>query len=165
MKYSSAKYLRNNFVDYGNTHVELQRAFFRGGRSHFLWYKLSECHLSRFKINLRVAIPSGSYRAQKPPKAGNTKKIRKNYKVPHPGLGHANTKNYRKNTNWSFSGHFCIFFGNFFVSRRGKPWKLTVKKIVNNKMFFFTVYVPYKPWKTLRKPWKIGTKIHHCFHR
>ena len=23
--------------------------------------------------------------------------------------------------------------------------KLTVKKIINNEMFFFTVYIPYKP--------------------
>ena len=23
--------------------------------------------------------------------------------------------------------------------------KLTVRKIINNEMFFFTVYVPYKP--------------------
>ena len=36
--------------------------------------------------------------------------------------------------------------------------KLTVKKIISITRFFFTVYVPYKPWKTLRKPWKIGTK-------
>ena len=34
--------------------------------------------------------------------------------------------------------------------------KLTVKKIINEEMFFcfFTVYVPYKLWKALRKPWK-----------
>ena len=32
--------------------------------------------------------------------------------------------------------------------------KLTMKKIISNEMLFFTVYVPYKPWKTLRKPWK-----------
>ena len=50
--------------------------------------------------------------------------------------------------------------------------KLTVKKIINNEMFFFfTVYVRYKPWKNRRKPWKnrhqtvkkSEPKIHHFF--
>ena len=36
--------------------------------------------------------------------------------------------------------------------------KLTVKKIINNEMFFFTVYVPYKPWKIGVNREEIGTK-------
>ena len=39
--------------------------------------------------------------------------------------------------------------------------KLTLKKIINKEMIFFTVYLPYKPWKigvnrekTGTKPWK-----------
>ena len=36
--------------------------------------------------------------------------------------------------------------------------KLTVKKLISITRCFFTVCVPYKPWKTLRKPWKIGTQ-------
>ena len=52
------------------------------------------CSLLVFSVSF--AIPSGWYRAQKPPKAGNTKKQRKNYKLPHPGLGPANTKKFQK---------------------------------------------------------------------
>ena len=36
--------------------------------------------------------------------------------------------------------------------------KLTVKKIINNEIFFFTVYVPYKLWKIGVNREKIGTK-------
>ena len=36
--------------------------------------------------------------------------------------------------------------------------KLTVKKLIDNEMFFFTVYVPYKPWKIGVNREKIGTK-------
>ena len=33
-----------------------------------------------------------------------------------------------------------------------------MKKLISITRCFFTVCVPYKPWKTLRKPWKIGTQ-------
>ena len=89
------------------------------------------------------AIRSGSYRAQKPPKAGNTKKIRKKYQIPHPGWDPENTKKITKKIQtWSFSGHFIydfcwsffrIFgvppggFGNFFVFFSSfRPWGVFV---------------------------------------
>ena len=53
------------------------------------------------------------------------------------------------------------------VAREGaNREKLTVKMIISITRCYFTVYVPYKPWKkTLRKPWKIGTKNPPFFHR
>ena len=36
--------------------------------------------------------------------------------------------------------------------------KLTMKKLIDNEIFFFTVYVPYKPWKIGVNREKIGTK-------
>ena len=67
----------------------------------------------------------------------------------------------KKKCNWIFS--CCSFYET--KSRGVNREKLTVKKIINNEMFFFTVYVPYKPWKALRKPWKIGSKNPPFFHR
>ena len=54
--------------------------------------------------NARVGIPSGSYRAQKPPKVGNTKKNTKNF-TKSPTLGW--TPKIRKNCDFFF---FFIFF-------------------------------------------------------
>ena len=66
----------------------------------------------------KAAIPLGSYRAQKPTKAGNPKKIRKNYKIPHPELGPENTeklprkyKNGPKMTIFVFFWYFFRIFG------------------------------------------------------
>ena len=48
---------------------------------------------------------------------------------------------------WPFDG------GN--LSRGGKPWETNREKDHQiTRSFFFTVYVPNKPWKALRKPWK-----------
>ena len=38
-----------------------------------------------------------------------------------------------------------VFIGDGGSERGANREKLTVKKIINNEMFFFTVYVPYKP--------------------
>ena len=50
-----------------------------------------------------------------PPKAGNAKKTRKKTKSPTLGCALKIRKNYRKNTKWSFSGHFCIFWEIFCI--------------------------------------------------
>ena len=77
----------------------------------------------------------GLVQGTKPPKAGNTKKLRKKYKIPHPGSGPENTKKLpKKYKNGHFrgifvffrkffrifgaqsrGGGFCMFFRNFFV--------------------------------------------------
>ena len=56
-------------------------------------------------------------------------------------------------------------------SRGGKPWKLTVKKLIDNEMFFFHRLCPLQTVKNRRKPWKNRhqtvkksvPKIHHFF--
>ena len=68
-----------------------------------------------------------------------------------------------------------VFFFFFWLCRKSREGanreKPTVKKIINNEMFFFTVYVRYKPWKigvngeksrhqTVKKS---APKIHHFF--
>ena len=72
----------------------------------------------------------------------------------------------------SGAGAFLITVVSKIVTREGaNREKLTVKKIINNEMFFFTVYIPYKPWKIGvnrekigTKPWKKSApKIHHFF--
>ena len=52
-----------------------------------------------------------------------------------------------------------MFFFFFFFREGANREKLTVKKLIDNEMFFFfTVYVPYKPWKIGVNREKIGTK-------
>ena len=58
------------------------------------------------------AIPSGSYRAQKPPKAGNTKNIRKKLQSPPPWVG---PRKYEKITEKIQNGHFRAIFVFFSV--------------------------------------------------
>ena len=61
----------------------------------------------------RVAISLECYRIQKPLKSGNTKKIRKNYKITHFRFGPENTKKLPKNYK---NGHFLanfVFFSYF----------------------------------------------------
>ena len=71
------------------------------------------------KSGFRVMIPRSWYRAQKPLKPGNTKKIRKSYEIPHPGWGPENTKkSTEKIRKRSFLGHFRIF-SVFFSYFRG----------------------------------------------
>ena len=71
--------------------------------------------------NPGLAIPRSWYRAQKPLKPGNTKKIRKNTKSP--GSGPENMKKtQKKQRKWSFLGHFrflffCVFLLDFFGAR------------------------------------------------
>ena len=67
-------------------------------------------------LSSSVAVPSGSYRAQKPPKTGNIIKIWRNTGSPTLGWAPKIWKNYRKNTKrtrkwpfWYFSDFFCIF--------------------------------------------------------
>ena len=50
------------------------------------------------------------YRLQKPLNPENTKKLRKKYKIPLPGLGPENTKKLpKKYKNGPKNHHFCIF--------------------------------------------------------
>ena len=75
-----------------------------------------------FHFHPTIAIPSGSYRAQKPPKAGNT---RKNYEKklqnpPHPGWAPKIRKNYRKKIQKYFQGIF-VSFRYFFRSFGAQP--------------------------------------------
>ena len=71
----------------------------------------------------KIAIPSGSCRARKPPKAGNTKKLQD----PPPWLRpRKHEKKYRKNTKmarkWPF---FCIFSVIIFVFSEHNPrWRI-----------------------------------------
>ena len=53
---------------------------------------LSAEPVNSLKKGKRITIPRGWYRAQKPVNPGNTKKIRKKYKIPHPKLPPENTK-------------------------------------------------------------------------
>ena len=85
----------------------------------FLWFGLPRPLLT---LVLR-------YRTQKPLNPGDSKKIRKKYKIPHPRLPPGNTKklpkkighvcifsvifSYFRGANWG--GGFCIFFRIFFV--------------------------------------------------
>ena len=67
------------------------------------------------KISLRIAIPSGSYRAQKP----QGRKYEKNTKSPTPGWAPKIRKNYRKkHKNGHFRGIF-VFFSVIFLCFRG----------------------------------------------
>ena len=66
-------------------------------------------------------IPSGSYRAQKPTKAGNTKKIQKNYKIPHPELGPENTEKLPRKYKNGPKMTIFVFFGNFLVFSGPNP--------------------------------------------
>ena len=68
-----------------------------------------------------VAISLGCYRIQKPLKSGNTKKIRKNYKITHFRFGPKNTKKLPKNYK---NGHFLanfVIFRDFFRIFGAKP--------------------------------------------
>ena len=77
----------------------------------------------RRKNNINITFPRSWYRAQKPLKPGNTKKIRKicakKYEIPHPGSGPENTKKIQKKYE---NGHFWAvfaFFLYFCLSFRG----------------------------------------------
>ena len=76
-------------------------------------------HLMLFRY--RIAILPGWYRAEKPLDPGNTKKLRKKYKIPHPGLAPENTKKIPKNTKMVIFGPFSYFFGIFFVFSGANP--------------------------------------------
>ena len=65
----------------------------------------------------KIVIPRSWYRAQKPLKPGNTKKIRKNYEIP--GSGPENTKKILKKY-WSLWAIF-VFFLYFFRIFRAPP--------------------------------------------
>ena len=70
----------------------------------------------------KFAIPGSWYRAQKPLKPGNTKKIRKSHEIPHPGSG---PQKYEKNTEkirkWPENDRFRIF-SVFFSYFWGPTW-------------------------------------------
>ena len=62
----------------------------------------------------------GGTEPKKPLNPGNTKKLRKKYKIPDPRSPPENSKKIPKNNGKRhFFGHFCIFFGNFFVFSGG----------------------------------------------
>ena len=66
------------------------------------------------------AIPRSLYRAQKPLKPGNTKRIRKSHEIPHPGSGQTrkNTEKIRKRPENDHFGIFLYFF-RIFGARPG----------------------------------------------
>ena len=78
--------------------------------------------MSNWPLFSRIVIPSSWYRAQKPLKPGNTKKIRKNYKIPHPGSGPEYTKKYRK--IWPGMGDFVVFRIFFVFVSYFRAWGL-----------------------------------------
>ena len=77
---------------------------------------------NKIKTAFWVALPRSWYRAQKPLKPGNTKKIRKNYEIPHPGSGPENTKKiqkkYKNGDFWAVFVFFLYFF-RIFGARPG----------------------------------------------
>ena len=88
------------------------------GRQNFFLYVL-EVH-GLFSL-AKVAIPRSWYRAQKPLRPRNTKKIRKSHEIPHPGSGPENTKKIQKKYE---NGHFraiFVFFLYFFRIFRARP--------------------------------------------
>ena len=105
-----------------------------------------------------LAIPSGSYRAQKPPKARNTKKLRENHKIPHPGLIPKNTKKSNMAPSWPFcifsvtfsyfrgptqGGGFCIFFVIFRISGLGGFLCPVRARRNHNSLPFVRIYSGY----------------------
>ena len=89
--------------------LELFRKFFGAVRAIFL---ICESFLAP-DLQFRRARTGH----KKPPKAGNTKKIRKNYKIPHPGLGPENTKKLPKKCKNGPRMTILYFFGNFSYFR------------------------------------------------
>ena len=83
-------------------------------------------------------IPRSWYRAQKPLKPGNTKKIRKDYEIPTPGRAPKIRKKYRKNTKTVILGPFSYFFSIFFVFSGPDPgWGF--RKIFVFFSYFFRI--------------------------
>ena len=72
-------------------------------------------------IAATLAIPRSWYRAQKPLKPGNTKKIRKSHEIPHPGSDTENKKKIQKKyKNGDFRPIF-VFFLYFFRIFGARP--------------------------------------------
>ena len=75
-------------------------------------------------------MPWGSDRAHKPPKARNTKKIRKIYQIPHPGWGLENQKKItEKKTNMVIFGPLFVFISVISSYSRG-PTRFRVQETV-----------------------------------
>ena len=70
---------------------------------------------------LKVVIPRSWYRAQKPLKPGNTKKIRKNYEIPHPRWGPETTKKIQKKYENGPKMTVFVFFQYFFRIFGARP--------------------------------------------
>ena len=86
------------------------------------WYCCKRVAYMTPLICTTIATLGAWYRSQKPLKPENTRKLRKKYKTPLPGLGSENTKNITpKNTKMVILGHFGIFFGIFFVFSGPNP--------------------------------------------
>ena len=68
---------------------------------------------------ISFAIPRSWKRAQKPLKPGNTKKIRKNDEIPHPGSGPENTKKNTEKIQKRPKNHRFSIFSAFFSYFRG----------------------------------------------
>ena len=76
-------------------------------------------------------------------------RVRGRFQKPAPNPGYA------PNSGWNVS----LWERERSRDREGaNREKLTVKKLIDNEMFFFTVNVPYKPWKIGVNREKIGTK-------
>ena len=106
----SVNWMSGNFVFSNDANTLQARTYFQGGSKSEFYYMINCCQTEIIKSLVgdlggadctSLAILSGSYRARKSLKAGNTK----NYYIPHPGLGHENTENTGKKTR-----HFRVIF-------------------------------------------------------
>ena len=81
------------------------------------------------RISPKSYDPSGVVQSPKSPESRKYEKITKNIQNPPPQVAPRKYEKIRINTkNGSFLGHFCFFFGNFFVFSGGKGGHLQAKK-------------------------------------
>ena len=102
-----------------------------------------------------LAIPSGSYRAQKPPQGRKYEKITKKYKIPHPGGPRKYEKITEKIQKCPFHDHFCIFsviFSYFRGPTRGGGFCIFFRN-------FFSYFRPWGGFCALYEPDGIATEV------